>query len=218
MPRWEPLGRERGGRYRELRAERSCGRGGRALAGDAPAAPGTDSARRASCRRGPAVPGHGVRRGDGSVDHPRWAKPEAGLGELRRTRAASDCVLLRAAAQPRLLGTRVLPGGPRCPLRAEAARRRRHTPGPTGPGNATGARATRLRGRLRCRVLGPARGLPRPRRASRYVLARASPARGTERGSERLAADLASGAWDGRHGHLRRLPAFDGGYRIAIAD
>jgi SAM-dependent methyltransferase len=38
------------------------------------------------------------------------------------------------------------------------------------------------------------------------------------RGSERLAADLASGAWDRRHGHLRRLPTYDGGYRLAIAD
>jgi SAM-dependent methyltransferase len=39
-----------------------------------------------------------------------------------------------------------------------------------------------------------------------------------QRGSERLASDLASGAWDRRHGHLRRLPTYDGGYRLAIAD
>lgn len=39
-----------------------------------------------------------------------------------------------------------------------------------------------------------------------------------DRGSARLAADLASGAWDRRHGHLRRLPTYDGGYRIAITD
>ena len=44
------------------------------------------------------------------------------------------------------------------------------------------------------------------------------PPEARERGSERLAADLASGAWDGRHGHLRRLLAYDGSYRIAIAD
>ena len=44
------------------------------------------------------------------------------------------------------------------------------------------------------------------------------PPEARERGSERLAADLASGAWDGRNGHLRRLVAYDGGYRIAIAD
>jgi SAM-dependent methyltransferase len=37
------------------------------------------------------------------------------------------------------------------------------------------------------------------------------------RGSSRLAADLASGAWDQRYGHLRGQDTFDGGYRIAIA-
>ncbi len=38
------------------------------------------------------------------------------------------------------------------------------------------------------------------------------------RGTERLAADLASGAWDRRFGALRDQQWFDGGYRIAIAD
>ena len=38
-----------------------------------------------------------------------------------------------------------------------------------------------------------------------------------QRGWERLVADLATGAWDERHGHLRRLLTYDGGYRIAIA-
>jgi SAM-dependent methyltransferase len=38
------------------------------------------------------------------------------------------------------------------------------------------------------------------------------------RGSERLAADLASGAWDRRHGHLRHQRTYDGGYRLAIAE
>ena len=37
------------------------------------------------------------------------------------------------------------------------------------------------------------------------------------RGSRRLAADLASGEWERRHGHLRELCEFDAGYRIAIA-
>jgi SAM-dependent methyltransferase len=36
-------------------------------------------------------------------------------------------------------------------------------------------------------------------------------------GSARLRADLDSGAWDRRHGHLRDEDAFDGGYRIAVA-
>jgi SAM-dependent methyltransferase len=44
------------------------------------------------------------------------------------------------------------------------------------------------------------------------------PPEARKRGSERLASDLASGAWDRRHGHLRRLPTYDGGYRIAIAE
>ena len=38
-----------------------------------------------------------------------------------------------------------------------------------------------------------------------------------QRGTQRLADDLASGEWERRHGHLRQLDEFDGGYRIAIA-
>ncbi len=37
------------------------------------------------------------------------------------------------------------------------------------------------------------------------------------RGTARLAADLESGAWDRRLGHLRRLPELDVGYRLVIA-
>jgi SAM-dependent methyltransferase len=37
------------------------------------------------------------------------------------------------------------------------------------------------------------------------------------RGSARLAADLQSGAWDRRHGHLRRLSQLDVGYRLITA-
>ena len=37
------------------------------------------------------------------------------------------------------------------------------------------------------------------------------------RATERLRADLASGAWDARHGHLRALREFDFGYRLIIA-
>ena len=36
-------------------------------------------------------------------------------------------------------------------------------------------------------------------------------------GSARLAADLRSGAWDSRLGHLRHLPELDVGYRLVIA-
>jgi SAM-dependent methyltransferase len=38
-----------------------------------------------------------------------------------------------------------------------------------------------------------------------------------ERGTERLRADLASGAWDARYGHLRALTELDVGYRLVIA-
>ncbi|HSP27146.1 MAG TPA: class I SAM-dependent methyltransferase [Ilumatobacteraceae bacterium] len=37
-----------------------------------------------------------------------------------------------------------------------------------------------------------------------------------KRGTNRLAADLDSGEWDRRFGHLRNLHTYDGGYRIAI--
>ena len=37
-------------------------------------------------------------------------------------------------------------------------------------------------------------------------------------GLRRLRDDLASGAWDARHGHLRDLESFDMGYRIVISD
>ena len=40
----------------------------------------------------------------------------------------------------------------------------------------------------------------------------------TEPGLRRLAADLESGAWDARHGHLRRLSELDCGHRLIIAD
>ena len=38
-----------------------------------------------------------------------------------------------------------------------------------------------------------------------------------QRGTEQLRADLGSGRWEDRHGHLRHLDEFDGGYRLAIA-
>lgn len=43
------------------------------------------------------------------------------------------------------------------------------------------------------------------------------PAEVRARGTARLAADLASGAWDRRLGHLRDLPELDAGYRLVIA-
>lgn len=38
-----------------------------------------------------------------------------------------------------------------------------------------------------------------------------------ERGTEQLRADLKSGAWDARHGHLRALTELDVGYRLVVA-
>lgn len=43
------------------------------------------------------------------------------------------------------------------------------------------------------------------------------PTAARRRGAERLRADLDSGEWDRRFGHLRRQAEFDGGYRIAVA-
>ena len=39
-----------------------------------------------------------------------------------------------------------------------------------------------------------------------------------DRGVARLAADLESGEWDDRHGHLRALDTLDVGYRIVVSD
>ena len=38
------------------------------------------------------------------------------------------------------------------------------------------------------------------------------------RGAARLAADLDSGAWERRFGHLRALDSLDAGYRLVVAD
>jgi len=53
--------------------------------------------------------------------------------------------------------------------------------------------------------------------ASMSCLAQLSPA-ALERATERLGADLNSGAWDDRDGHLRTMDELDAGYRIAISD
>jgi SAM-dependent methyltransferase len=43
------------------------------------------------------------------------------------------------------------------------------------------------------------------------------PSEDLEAGTEWLRAELASGEWDQRYGHLRQWDAFDAGYRIAVA-
>jgi hypothetical protein len=39
-----------------------------------------------------------------------------------------------------------------------------------------------------------------------------------ERGLKQLAADLQSGVWDARHGHLRHTDELDCGHRLIVAD
>jgi SAM-dependent methyltransferase len=44
------------------------------------------------------------------------------------------------------------------------------------------------------------------------------PAAALGRGTDRLRRDLASGAWDAQHGHLRSTDSYAAGYRLAIAE
>jgi SAM-dependent methyltransferase len=53
------------------------------------------------------------------------------------------------------------------------------------------------------------------RRAGMSVVRKLDPAV-VDAGMDRLRADLASGAWDERHGHLRDLPELDVGYRLLV--
>lgn len=43
------------------------------------------------------------------------------------------------------------------------------------------------------------------------------PSEARSRGTSQLRHDLESGEWDRRFGHLRSMPRYDGGYRVAIA-
>jgi SAM-dependent methyltransferase len=54
-------------------------------------------------------------------------------------------------------------------------------------------------------------------RAGQSVWAFADPA-AVERGLRRLADDLASGAWDARHGHLRTQPEYVGAMRLIVSE
>ncbi len=56
-----------------------------------------------------------------------------------------------------------------------------------------------------------------PRRLAGMSVIRKLDAAVVEEGIERLRADLASGAWDQRHGHLRDLPELDLGYRLLVS-
>ena len=68
-------------------------------------------------------------------------------------------------------------------------------------------------------LLEPARrptSIPTCRPAS--PASRGSIPRCATRGTEQLRADLASGAWDARHGHLRALTELDVGYRLIVEE
>ncbi|HEY1694073.1 MAG TPA: methyltransferase domain-containing protein [Polyangiaceae bacterium] len=62
----------------------------------------------------------------------------------------------------------------------------------------------------------PERVLDADARAATSGFARMAPAV-VDRAVSALAADLASGAWDRRHGHLRGLDAYDAGLRLVVA-
>ena len=80
-----------------------------------------------------------------------------------------------------------------------------------------GSRAGRLRRRVRRVLLEPARGLPRPARATRACRrSRRCRPRQRDRGMQRLRAEIASGEWDRKYGHLRALGECDLGYRLIV--
>ena len=76
------------------------------------------------------------------------------------------------------------------------------------------ARHARLDARL---VLGAPRAGPRSDGARRHVGLRPDGAGGRQRCVAAVRRDLASGAWDARHGHLRGLDAYDAGLRLIVA-
>ena len=186
-----------------------CGRG-RAVGGDARAA--LDARRR---RRSPRRC-----RSTTTASTRRWPRSRStsgatrtrGLGELRRV-ARGPVVILTfdpAAIRRFWLGEYV-PGDARgrgAPLPGARDARRRVV---------TGADPARLRGRLHRGLLRPARG---PARPGGPALAVGVGLRRERRARARAAArrDLASGAWDARHGHLRTQPSFDGSLRLVVRD
>ena len=79
----------------------------------------------------------------------------------------------------------------------------------------------RMHGRLLLRALGPAGDAPRPggAPARQHGLACDGAERDRARSRRRLRADLESGRWDERHGHLReRTAELDLGLRLLVAE
>jgi SAM-dependent methyltransferase len=146
-----------------------------------------------------------------------WSDPARGLGELRRT--ARRIVILATLAErinELWLTADYFPG---------SARARR-------PDIQPGRIAAMLGGEVRIETVlvprdctdgfgeaywgRPEAYLDPDIRASMSACSTLSPAE-VDRGVSRLRADLASGRWDERHGHLRRLAELDTGHRLIIA-
>ena len=174
-------------------------------------------------RRGPALRGRQLRRRDGDDHRPPLARPGG--------RGGGD-----AAGRPR-------PGRrpqlrPRAPLaelwflREYFPRRSRSTPDLMPPleelselmGGAVGRGRARSRGAAATASsspsgTGPEMHLDPEVRQGQHDLARAGPGGDRPGASRRSRADLESGAWDERHGHLREeTPELDLGLRLLVAE
>ncbi len=147
-----------------------------------------------------------------------WDDPAAGLGELRRVARRVVVVAGDAQVIDRLwLTAEYFPG------MAFAARRELR---PEAIAERLGGRTeiTPLRVPVDCLDGFPEAFLARPEayldpQVRRNISAfRLLPGRQAAVGVARLRRDLASGAWDARHGHLRRLAHLDTGLRIVVSD
>lgn len=147
-----------------------------------------------------------------------WEPPEAGLAELRRVARARVVVFTfeldgLPAWQQDYLAEGLAIERPRFPSLARIAEalggrvRIEHVPTP----------ADCVDGFFEGFWRRPEALLDPEVRASQSMWALLEP--GVEhRIIERLGRDLASGAWDAEHGHLRSLPTYDGALRLVIAD
>ena len=148
-----------------------------------------------------------------------WNDPAAGLDELRRVARRVVVVAGDAHVIDRLwLTAEYFPG------MAFAARRER-APGRRSPSAWAGApRSGRSVSRPTASTASRKRSWPGRRPTStrevrrNMSVFRLLPGRQAAAGVARLRRDLASGAWDARHGHLRRLAHLDTGLRIIVSD
>lgn len=149
----------------------------------------------------------------------QWADPVAGLAELRRVVRGPVVVLtFDGAALDRLWLARY------CPELVEAERRR--YPDPRSILEALGGRGRVLSVPVPfdCTDGFTEAFYGRPERFLDPAVRRAQSAWGfVDPGAEARAVaelrdDLSSGAWDDRHGHLRRQPLFEGSLRLVVSE